>query len=67
MRRFSTQRVLQIHCLGDDMSSRARVNLRVAEKAASRNSPIQEQFFRAAGERYARIAARCARLLELRS
>lgn len=61
---LSTKRLLQVHVLGDDMSSRARVSFRAADKAWSINNLKAADYFSIRGDRFQRIADACARRLE---
>jgi hypothetical protein len=56
---MSTSRLIQIHCLADDLSSRARVARRAADKAASINNRNATVYFLNRAVQMERIVARC--------
>lgn len=57
--KLSTHRLIQIHNLEDDMSARARVAHRAADKALSINNLKAWTYFIKRECKFARIAARC--------
>jgi hypothetical protein len=65
MEKLSTERALQLHNLNDDLSSRASVALRAADKAASINNFKAQAYFLVRAIRFQSIAEACARRLEV--
>lgn len=56
---MSTHRLLQLHGLADDLSSRARVSRRAADKAASINNRNATVYFLRRAAQMERIVALC--------
>lgn len=65
MSKLSTKRVIQLHNLADDLSSRARVSSRAADKAASIGNFKAQAYFLIRAIRFQRIADSCTRRLEV--
>ena len=56
---MSTDRLMQLHGLADDLSSRARVSRRAADKAASINNRNAAVYFLRRAAQMERIVALC--------
>lgn len=63
--KLSTHRLIQIHTLEDDMSARARVAHRAANKALSINNMKAWAYFMKRECKFARIAVRCRARLQV--
>ena len=65
MKKLSTHRVVQLHNLADDLSSRARVCLRGAANLDRIGNSRGAQYQRSKGLRYQVIAEKAVRRLEV--
>lgn len=61
---MTTHRLIQLHNMLDDLSSRARVSRRAADKAASINNGKAAVYFLQRAVRFERICTRCSARLE---
>lgn len=61
--KLSTKRLVQVHCLADDMSSRASVSFRAADNAFDIGNHKAADYFSVRADRFQRIAEACSRRL----